>query len=68
MILLPFKVRNKDYYKVSVVLKGFSIIHSINGIQVDDWTDTTFDRGRFGLNASIIEMATVRSLVLEPLK
>jgi hypothetical protein len=68
VVLLPFKVRNKDYYRVSVSLKGFSISHAINGIQVDDWSDTTFDRGRFGFNASIIETATVRSVSLEPLK
>ncbi len=68
VVLLPFKVRNKDYYHVVINLKGSKISHVINGIHVDDWNDTTFDSGRFGFNASIIEMATIRSLSVEPLK
>src|SRR5437867_851882 len=63
---LPFKVRNKDFYKVVVVVKGNTITHYINGIEVDSWSDNTFDRGRFGFNASIIEMATIRSVSAEP--
>jgi hypothetical protein len=68
VVLLPFKVRNKDYYHVLVRVKDSHISHIVNGINVDDWSDTSFDRGRFGFNASIIEMATVRNLSLEPLK
>ena len=63
---LPFKVKNKDFYKVVVVVKGNTITHYINGIEVDSWSDNTFDRGRFGFNASIIEMATIRSVSAEP--
>ncbi|PYV43909.1 MAG: hypothetical protein DMG06_08725 [Acidobacteria bacterium] len=59
---LPFKVKNKEFYKVVVVVKGNTITHYINGIEVDSWSDNTFDRGRFGFNASIIEMATIRSV------
>ena len=68
VVLLPFKVRNKDYYHVVITVKSSHISHGVNGINVDVWSDTTFDRGRFGFNASIIEMATVRTLSLEPLK
>jgi hypothetical protein len=68
VILLPFKVRNKDYCHVIISLKGTNISHSINGIQVDSWNDSTFDHGRFGFNASIIEMASIRNFSLEPLK
>jgi hypothetical protein len=68
LVLLPFKVRNKDYYHVVVRVKGSHVSHVVNGISVDDWSDTTFDRGRFGFNASIIEMATIRNVSLEPLK
>lgn len=63
---LPLKVRNKDFYKIVVVVKGNTITHYINGIEVDSWSDNTFDRGRFGFNASIIETATIRSVSAEP--
>jgi hypothetical protein len=62
VVPLPFKVRNKDFYKVVVAVKGNTITHYINGIEVDSWSDGTFDRGRFGFNASIIETATIRSV------
>jgi hypothetical protein len=65
--LLPFKVNNKDFYKVSAVVKGNAITHSINGVQVDSWTDDTFPRGRFGFNASKVELAAVRNVVIAPL-
>jgi hypothetical protein len=64
---LPFKVSNKDFYRVVVVVKGNTITHSIDGVQVDSWTDDTFARGRFGFNASMVELATVRSVVTAPL-
>jgi hypothetical protein len=50
-----------------VEVKGNTITHSINGVQVDSWTDDTFARGRFGFNASMVELATVRSVVIAPL-
>lgn len=68
VIPLPFKVRNKDFYKVVVAVKGNTITHYINGIEVDSWSDGTFDKGRFGFNASIIEMATIRSVSAAPLQ
>jgi flagellar motor protein MotB len=68
VVPLPFKVRNKDFYKVVVALRGNTITHSINGIEVDSWSDRTFDRGRFGFNASIIEMATIRNVSVAPLQ
>ncbi|HVN78046.1 MAG TPA: hypothetical protein VMW38_03545 [Terriglobia bacterium] len=68
VVPLPFKVRNKDYSHVIISLKGPNITHSINGVQVDSWTDNTFERGRFGFNASIIELASIRNFSLEPLK
>ena len=64
---LPFKVKNKDYYKISVTVRGNTITHSIDGSQVDVWSDDTFNHGRFGFNASVIEMATVRHFLVEPL-
>lgn len=67
VIPLPFKVRNKDFYKVTIVVKGNTIIHYVNGIEVDSWSDNTFDKGRFGFNASIIETATIRSVSAAPL-
>jgi zinc ribbon protein len=68
VIPLPFKVRNKDFYKVTVLVKGNTITHYVNGIEVDSWSDNTFDRGRFGFNASIIEMATIRSVSAGPVR
>ncbi len=68
VVSLPFKVRNKDFYKVTVAVKGNTITHYVNGIEVDSWSDNTFDRGRFGFNASIIEMATIRSVSAVPLR
>jgi flagellar motor protein MotB len=68
VIPLPFKVRNKDFYKVVVALRGNTITHYINGIEVDSWSDRTFDKGRFGFNASIIEMATIRNVSVAPLQ
>jgi hypothetical protein len=68
VIPLPIKVRNKDFYKVTIVVKGNTITHYINGIEVDSWSDGTFDKGRFGFNASIIEMATIRSVSAAPLQ
>ncbi len=65
---LSIKVRNKDYYKVTVTVRGNTITHQIDGIQVDAWNDDTFSHGRFGFNASAIEQATVRNLVVEPLR
>ena len=66
VIPLPFKVKNKEFYNVVVVVRGNSITHYIDGIQVDSWVDSTFDRGRFGFNASIIDMATIRSVSAGP--
>ena len=68
VVPLPFKVRNKDYFHVIISLKGTNMSHSINGVQVDSWNDNTFERGRFGFNASIIELASIRNFSLEPLK
>jgi len=65
---LSMKVRNKDYYKVTVTVRGSTINHYIDGIQVDAWNDETFSHGRFGFNASAIEQATIRNLVVEPLR
>ncbi len=65
---LPFKVRNKDFYRVAVVVKGNTIAHYVDGIQVDSWIENTFDHGRFGFNASIIEMATIRNVAAEPVQ
>ena len=65
---LSMKVRNKDYYKVTVTVRGNTITHYIDGIQVDAWNDDTFNHGRFGFNASAIEQATIRNLVVEPLR
>jgi flagellar motor protein MotB len=65
---LSIKVRNKDYYKVTVTVRGNTITHYIDGIQVDAWNDDTFNHGRFGFNASAIEQATIRHLVVEPLR
>jgi hypothetical protein len=65
---LSIKVRNKDYYKVTVTVRGSTITHYIDGIQVDSWNDDTFSQGRFGFNASAIEQATIRNLVVEPLR
>ena len=65
---LSMKVRNKDYYKVMVTVRGNTITHYIDGVQVDAWNDDTFNHGRFGFNASAIEQATIRNLVLEPLR
>ncbi|HEX2521932.1 MAG TPA: family 16 glycoside hydrolase, partial [Terriglobia bacterium] len=65
---LSIKVRNKDYYKVTVTVSGSTITHYIDGIQVDSWNDDTFSHGRFGFNASAIEQATIRNLVVEPLR
>ncbi|MCI0625817.1 MAG: hypothetical protein L0387_29940 [Acidobacteria bacterium] len=65
---LSIKVRNKDYYKVMLTVRGNTISHYIDGIQVDAWSDDTFSHGRFGFNASAIEQATIRSLVVEPLR
>lgn len=65
---LSFKVRNKDYYRVMVTVRGNTITHYIDGIQVDAWSDDTFNHGRFGLNASAIEQATIRNLLIEPLR
>lgn len=65
---LSFKVRNKDYYKVMVTVRGNTITHYIDGIQVDAWSDDTFNHGRFGFNASAIEQATIRNLLIEPLR
>jgi hypothetical protein len=64
---LAFKVRNRDYYKVALTVRGNTITHYIDGIQVDSWNDDTFNRGRFGFNASAIEQATIRSVSIEPL-
>jgi hypothetical protein len=68
VIPLPFKVRNKDFYKVTIAVKGNTIVHYVNGIEVDSWSDSTFDKGRFGFNASIIEMATIRNVSAAPLR
>jgi hypothetical protein len=65
---LSIKVRNKDYYKVMVTVRGNTITHYIDGIQVDSWSDDTFSHGRLGFNASAIEQATIRSLSIEPLR
>jgi len=65
---LSSKVKNKEYYKVSVTVQGNTIIHSIDGTQVDTWSDDTFDHGRFGFNASAIELATIRNFLVEPLR
>ena len=65
---LSFKVRSKDYYKVTVMVKGNTITHYVDGIQVDAWTDDTFTHGRFGFNASAIEQATIRSVSVEPIR
>ena len=65
---LSIKVRNKDYYKVMLTVRGNTITHYIDGIQVDAWNDDTFSHGRFGFNASAIEQATIRNLVIEPLR
>ena len=65
---LPFKVKNKEYYKVTVTLRGNTITHSIDGTQVDTWSDDTFNHGRFGFNASVIEAATIRNFLVEPLR
>jgi hypothetical protein len=65
---LPFKVRNKDYYKVTLVVRGDTMTHYIDGVQVDAWSDDTFGHGRFGFNASAIEQAMIRSLSIEPLR
>ena len=65
---LPFKVKNKEYYKVTVTLRGNTITHSIDGTQVDAWSDDTFNHGRFGFNASVIEAATIRNFLVEPLR
>ncbi|MEW5974546.1 MAG: hypothetical protein AB1898_01950 [Acidobacteriota bacterium] len=66
VIPMPFKVRNRDFHKVVVMVKGNTMTHYINGIQVDSWTDDTFDHGRFGFNASIIEQATIRTVSASP--
>jgi flagellar motor protein MotB len=68
VIPLPFKVKNKDYYEVTVTVRGKTITHSIDGTEVDVWSDDTFDHGRFGFNASVIESATIRNFLLEPLR
>ena len=65
---LQFKVKNKDYYKVAVTVRGNTITHSIDGTEVDVCSDDTFDHGRFGFNASVIEAATIRNFLLEPLR
>jgi hypothetical protein len=65
---LSFKVRNRDYYRIMLTVRGNTITHYIDGVQVDTWTDETFSQGRFGFNASAIEQATVRGLSIEPLK
>ncbi|MGH9424825.1 MAG: family 16 glycoside hydrolase, partial [Terriglobia bacterium] len=65
---LSMKVRNKDYYKVMVTVRGNTITHYIDGIQVDAWSDDTFNHGRFGFNASAIEQASIRNLLVEPLR
>jgi hypothetical protein len=65
---LSMKVKNKDYYKVMVTVRGNTITHYIDGIQVDAWNDDTFNHGRFGFNASAIEQATIRNLLIEPLR
>ncbi|HEU0005312.1 MAG TPA: hypothetical protein VFS12_04910 [Terriglobia bacterium] len=65
---LSIKVRNKDYYKVMLTVRGKTITHYIDGIQVDAWNDDTFSHGRFGFNASAIEQATIRNVVIEPLR
>jgi hypothetical protein len=65
---LSFKVRNRDYYRIMLTVRGNTITHYIDGVQVDTWTDKTFTQGRFGFNASAIEQATIRGLSIEPLK
>ncbi|MSO23441.1 MAG: hypothetical protein EXQ58_09350 [Acidobacteria bacterium] len=65
---LSIKVRNKDYDKVMVNVRGNTITHYIDGVQVDAWSDDTFRHGRFGFNASAIEQPTIRNLVVEPLR
>jgi len=65
---ISIKVRNKDYYKVMVTVRGNTITHYIDGIQVDVWSDNTFSHGRFGFNASAIEQATIRNLSIDPLR
>jgi flagellar motor protein MotB len=65
---LSIKVRNKDYYKVMLTVRGKTITHYIDGIQVDAWNDDTFSHGRFGFNASAIEQATIRNVVIEPFR
>jgi hypothetical protein len=51
-----------------LVVRGNTITHYIDGSQVDAWSDDTFNRGRFGFNASAIEQATIRSVSVEPLR
>lgn len=68
VIPLPFKVKNKEYYKVTITLRGNTITHSIDGTQVDTWSDDTFNHGRFGFNASVIEAVTIRNFLIEPLR
>jgi len=65
---LSIKVRNKDYYKVTITVRGSTITHYLDGIQVDSWNDDTFNHGRFGFNASAIEQATIRNLSIEPVR
>jgi hypothetical protein len=68
VIPLSIKVRNKDYYRVMLTVRGNTITHYLDGIQVDAWNDDTFTQGRFGFNASAIEQATIRNLTIEPLR
>jgi hypothetical protein len=68
VIPLSFRVRNRDYYRIMLTVRGNTITHYIDGIQVDAWTDATFTHGRFGFNASAIEQATIRGLSIEPLR
>ncbi|MFN8009590.1 MAG: hypothetical protein U0V70_21665 [Terriglobia bacterium] len=64
---LPFKVKNKDFYRITITVRGNTITHAIDGTEVDVWTDNTFNHGRFGFNASVIELATIRNFQVEPL-
>jgi hypothetical protein len=63
---LSIKVQT-GIHKVTLTVRGKTITHYIDGIQVDR-NDDTFSHGRFGFNASAIEQATIRNVVIEPLR
>lgn len=65
---LKFKIRNKDFYRVRVIVRGRQISHFIDENPVDNFEDDTFTHGRFGFNVSSIESAAVQNVRIQPVE